>query len=236
MSNDQKQERIIKHQKISTLVYDQLLEQIKAQKWLEGEKLPSENELRQELGVSRISIREAMQKLTALGIVETRQGEGSFVKKVTSNTYSDLMFPMFMINKNSMQEILEYRLVMEVGATKIAAERITEEELVSLETIVVRMEENSGDIKRFAHDDLLFHMEIAKATKNQMIINVSLYMQNLLSVSMEKIVTVLGMKDGKHYHRLILEAFKKGQKKEVVELMHEHVAKTVDRIGELAEL
>lgn len=177
-----------------------------------------------------------MQKLTALGIVETRQGEGSFVRRVTSDTYSDLMFPMFMINKNSLQEILEYRLVMEVGATEIAADRITSEELVDLEAIVVRMEKNEEDIRRFAHDDLLFHMTIAKATKNQMIINVSLFMQDLLSVGMEKIVTVLGMKDGKHYHRLILEAFKNRQKTEVVNLMREHVSKTVDRIGELAEL
>lgn len=236
MAGEGKSTKIIKSQKISTLVYDQLLEQIKDQKWPEGAKLPSENELRKELGVSRISIREAMQKLTALGIVETRQGEGSFVRRVTSDTYSDLMFPMFMINKNSLQEILEYRLVMEVGATEIAADRITSEELVDLEAIVVRMEKNEEDIRRFAHDDLLFHMTIAKATKNQMIINVSLFMQDLLSVGMEKIVTVLGMKDGKHYHRLILEAFKNRQKTEVVNLMREHVSKTVDRIGELAEL
>lgn len=236
MVGESRSMKIIKQQKVSALVYDQLLDQIKAQKWAEGAKLPSENELRVELGVSRISIREAMQKLTALGIVETRQGEGSFVKRVTSDTYSDLMLPMFMINKNSLQEILEYRMVMEVGATEIAADRITKEELVDLEEIVVRMEGNAADIKRFSHDDLLFHMAIAKATKNQMIINVSLFMQGLLSVSMEEIVRVLGMKDGKHYHRLILEAFKNGEKKEVVELMREHVAKTVDRIGELAEL
>jgi len=236
MGGESRSMKIIKQQKVSALVYDQLLKQIKEQKWPEGAKLPSENELRVELGVSRISIREAMQKLTALGIVETRQGEGSFVRRVTSDTYSDLMFPMFMINKNSLQEILEYRLVMEVGATEIAADRITLEELATLEEIVVRMEQNESDIKRFSHDDLLFHMAIAKATKNQMIINVSLFMQDLLSVSMEKIVRVLGMKDGKHYHRLILEAFKSGEKKEVVELMREHVAKTVDRIGELAEL
>ena len=65
--------KVLKQQKVSDQVYDQLLTQIKNNTWSEGEKLPSENELRVQLGVSRISVREAIQKLTAFGIVETRQ-------------------------------------------------------------------------------------------------------------------------------------------------------------------
>ena len=236
MVSGQRTVKIAKQRKVSALVYEELLRQIKERKWAEGEKLPSENELRLEMGVSRISIREAMQKLTALGIVETRQGEGSFLKRVTSDTYKDIMFPMFMINKNSLEEILEYRMVMEVGATEIAAQRITDKELEQLEEIVERMEANDTDIKRFAHDDILFHMAIARATKNQMIINVSLFMQDLLAASMESIVEVLGMHDGKYYHRRILEEFRKGEREQVVQTMREHVAKTVDRVAELAEL
>lgn len=228
--------KIVKQQKVSALVYESLLRQIKERKWEEGEKLPSENELREQFGVSRISVREAMQKLTALGIVETRQGEGSFVKQADSNSYRDMMLPVFMINKNSLEEILEYRTIMEVGATEIAADRITAEEIAELERIVERMEANEDDIERFAHDDILFHMTISKATKNQMIINVSLFMQDLLSASMESIVKTLGMRDGKHYHRLIVEEFKRGSKEGVVQAMREHVAKTVDRVAEIAEL
>ena len=228
--------KIVKSQKVSALVYEQLLDRIKSHKWEEGTKLPSENELRLEMGVSRISIREAMQKLTALGIVETRQGEGSFVKKITSDSYKDILFPVFMINKNSIEEILEYRMVMEVGATEIAATRITKEELAELETIVERMEKNEDNTTVFAHDDLLFHMAIAKATKNKMLINVSYFMQDLLTASMESIVSYLGMRDGKFYHRLILEEFKKGNTAGAAMAMREHVAKTVNRVSELKEL
>lgn len=227
--------KIVKQQKVSAQVYERLLEQVKSRKWAEGEKLPSENDLRQEFGVSRISIREAIQKLTAIGIVETRQGEGSFIKRVTADTYKEFLFPMFMISKNTLQEILEYRLVMEVGATEIAAKRITTEELAELEAIVERMEENDTDVHQFAHDDLQFHIAIAKATKNHMLINVSNFMQDLLSVSMESIVTHLGKHDGRYYHRLILEELKQGRVEEAVKGMREHVARTVDRISELAE-
>lgn len=200
--------KIVRQEKISNQVYEQLLAQIKSNKWKEGAKLPSENEMRQEFGVSRISIREAMQKLKALGIVETRHGEGSFIRRVTSENYRDMLFPMFMIDKNSLQEILEYRMVMEVGATEIAATRITKEECDALEEIVVRMEQNADDIKVFAHDDIQFHMGIAKATKNNMLTNVALFMQDLMNASMESIVTHLGMHDGRYYHRLILEALR----------------------------
>ena len=189
--------KVVKQQKVSAQVYDQLLAQIRNNTWPEGTKLPSENELRLELGVSRISVREALQKLTALGIVETRQGEGSFIGKMTNDSYKDMLVPMFMIDKNSLQEILEYRSIMEVGATEIAARKITAEELGDLEAIVERMEYTGAELKKFARDDLQFHMAIAQATKNKMLINVYLFVHDLLSMSMESIVEHLGMRDGR---------------------------------------
>jgi len=223
----------IKSQKVSDQVYEQLLGQITNRTWKEGSKLPSENELRTLLGVSRISVRAAIHRLTALGLVETRQGEGTFVRKVTADTYSDLMMPMFLVNKNTIKEILEYRLVMEVGAIELAAARITEAELDALEEIVVRMEANTSDIKTFAEDDVRFHVLIAKASKNQMIINVMNFMYDLMDVSMESIVNHLGMHDGKYYHRLILQELRTGNQAAAVNAMREHVAKTVDRINEV---
>ena len=226
----------ITNQKISDQVYEQLLEQIINRTWAVGTKLPSENELRQLLGVSRVSVRTALNRLTALGLVEARQGEGTFVRRVTADTYRDLLLPMFLVNKNTSKEILEYRLVMEVGATELAAQRITETELVKLEEIVARMEANTSDIKAFAEDDLQFHVLIAKASKNQMIINVMNFMHDLMKATMESIVTHLGMHDGKNYHRLILNELKDGHPEKAAQAMREHVAKTVDRISDIPNL
>ncbi|HKM06937.1 MAG TPA: FadR/GntR family transcriptional regulator [Sphaerochaeta sp.] len=225
--------KVLKQQKVSDQVYDQLLTQIKNNTWSEGEKLPSENELRVQLGVSRISVREAIQKLTALGIVETRHGEGSFIKKVTSDNYKDMLFPAFMINKNTLQEILEYRTIMEVGAMGLACDRITEDEIRDLERIVIRMEKNNDNFRKFASDDLAFHNSIARASKNDLIINVSVFVFELMSASMEHIVTTLGMIDGKHFHRLILEKLKQHDRTGAVDAMRAHVEKTVMRIDEI---
>lgn len=225
--------KVVKQKKVSNQVYDQLLTQIKNNTWSEGEKLPSENELRIQLGVSRISVREAFQKLTALGIVETRQGEGSFVKKVTADNYKDMLFPAFMINKNTLNEILEYRSIMEVGAIGLACDRITAEEIQNLERIVTRMEKNNDNYKKFASDDLAFHNAIARASKNDLIINVCVFVFELMAASMEYIVTKLGMIDGKYFHRLILEKLKQHDKEGALQAMSSHVEKTVVRMSEV---
>lgn len=227
--------KVVKQHKVSDQVYEQLLAQIKNNAWSEGEKLPSENELRTQLGVSRISVREAFQKLTALGIVETRHGEGSFVKKVTSDNYKDILFPAFMISDNTLHEILQYRSIMEVGAVGLACDNITEEEIKNLEKIVQRMESNVDNFKKFASDDLAFHNAIAQATKNTLIINVSEFVFELMSASMEHIVTRLGMIDGKYFHRLILEKMKENDKLAAIEAMRAHVEKTVIRMDSIEE-
>ena len=73
----------LKKQDIKEQVFQQLLSKIQSGEWKPGEKLPSENELTKAMGVSRITVREAIQKLVAINLVETYQGKGSFVKMST---------------------------------------------------------------------------------------------------------------------------------------------------------
>lgn len=220
----------VQRRRVQDEVFDQLLDQIKGGVWPVGEKLPSENELRMQLGVSRISVRESIKKLVALGIVETRQGEGSFVRKVSSNSYTDMMMPMFLLEKRTLLEILEYRKVMEVGATEIAVERATQEDIDILEEIVVRMEGDDLDMKEFAKVDLEFHMAISRSTKNDLIINSNNFVRDILMRSMESIVTNLGKTGGRYYHRKILEAIKRRDVTEATQMMREHVVLTIEQM------
>jgi len=115
----------------------------------------------------------------------------------------------------------------------LACERITEDEIRDLEQIVIRMEKNNDNFRKFASDDLAFHNSIARASKNDLIINVSVFVFELMSASMEHIVTTLGMIDGKHFHRLILEKLKQHDRTGAVDAMRAHVEKTVMRIDEI---
>ena len=82
----------LKKQDIKEQVFQQLLSKIQSGEWKPGEKLPSENELTKAMGVSRITVREAIQKLVAINLVETYQGKGSFVKNVNSITPTLTLF------------------------------------------------------------------------------------------------------------------------------------------------
>ena len=215
---------------VRTQVFEQLRDQIIKGAWPPGTKIPSENELTRQLGVSRISIREALQKLVALEILETRQGEGTYVRSMSASIYMSSHYPVLILNRHDLMEILEYRKIMEVGAVEMAVERATEEDLKTLEEIIHKMEEDSDDEKQFAVDDLEFHLTIAKATKNQVIIRVNNIIRDILNVSRKDIVHNLGMHDGLYYHRKILDALKKRDRQKAMALMEEHVLKTITRI------
>ena len=77
----------IKRQSVASQVYEQLKHNIVSGIWTAGEKIPSENQLVKMLGVSRISVREALKQLVSLGLLEARQGEGTFVKQLEADSY-----------------------------------------------------------------------------------------------------------------------------------------------------
>ena len=223
----------VERKSIKNQVFQQLRDQIISGVWAPGSKLPSENELCKQLGVSRVSVREVIHRLAALDIVETRQGEGTFVKKISSAAcLNNVLLPALILGKRDLVEVLEYRKIMEVGAIEMAVENATQEDIDKLEEIMVRMDSDDSEEKRFALDDLVFHMTIARATKNQLIITDNDIIRDILNVSMKDIVHNLGRRDGKYYHHKILDALKRRDKQAAVDLMREHVITTIERIKE----
>lgn len=220
----------VKRKSIKDQVFEQLLTQLTSGSWPPGTKLPSEQELCRQLGVSRISIRDAINRLAVLGFVETRHGEGSFAKEISSSTCMDVLLPALIMGQKDIVQVLEYRKIMEVGAVEMAVERITNSDLAQLEAIVIRMEEDPTDEEQFAHDDFEFHMAIARAAKNPLIISVNEIIRSILSNSMEDIVKNLGRRDGRYYHRKILNAMKRRDKEASMEWMREHIVKTIERV------
>lgn len=211
-------------------VFEKLRNQIIQGVWAPGMKIPSENELTKLLGVSRISVRESLQKLVALGILETRHGEGTFVQSYSPAVHMNSLLPVLILGQKDLLEVLEYRKIMEVGSVEMAVERATEEDIRKLEEIVRCMEADKNDEEAFAADDLAFHLTIAEATGNEVIVRVNNIIKDILSVSMTDIVHNLGMQDGLRYHSLILDALRRRDKEDAKRVMEEHVLRTIDRI------
>jgi GntR family transcriptional regulator, transcriptional repressor for pyruvate dehydrogenase complex len=204
--------------------------------WRPGGRIPSENDLAEGMGVSRVSVREGLQMLVTLGLLETRHGEGTFVREFTGEAYMNGLFPVLALGKTGLFHVLEYRRIMEKGAAAIVAERATEETVRGLEACYATMEACRGDNNAFAIADLDFHLFLAKATGNPLIIKVTDIIRSILTVSMESIVLALGVEDGLIYHKKIIGAIKARDPALAERLMEEHVDRTIRRLRDETDL
>ncbi len=164
----------IKRSKISDEVLNQLKQSILSGEWQPNERLPSESALCEMFQVSRISIRTALHKLEAIGLIETRNGEGTYVREVDS---SCVMLPMLQdlaISPAGILELLEFRESVDRLSCRLAAERGKPEDVEKLEAIYRQMETcaHAGNQEGFTQADVAFHQLIAQMSGNSFIIRV----------------------------------------------------------------
>lgn len=156
----------IKPKKISEEIVKQLRGLIFSGKLQPGEKLPPERELAKSLNVSRPPLREALNTLQGMGIIEIQQGNRSFVRPITTRSIYD---PLVSYSKESPQNILqvfEVRKYLDIGAVSLAAERATPKQIMKLEKLADQLEDALKKGRLGAKPDLDFHMEIVKITGN----------------------------------------------------------------------
>jgi len=154
-------------------VFEQLRDQILRRVWLPGTKIPSENALAEELGVSRVSIRGALQMLASLGLLETQHGGGTYVREYKGEVFLNPLFPMLALEESDVFDVLEYRKIVERGTVGIVVEKADAAAIETLERAYQVMVEQKNNIHGFAMADLEFHLDLAKATKNPIIIKIN---------------------------------------------------------------
>jgi len=134
-----------------------------------GQKLPSERDMAESLGVSRASVREALTALEAIGILDIRPGEGTFVRETSvSTTFAPLAMVLEM-EQNPGGQLMEVRRVLETEMAALAAQRATEEDLNKIETNLNHMK-TATTISQSVEADLRFHFSIAEATHNTILL------------------------------------------------------------------
>jgi GntR family transcriptional repressor for pyruvate dehydrogenase complex len=211
-------------------VFAQIRDQIMDHTWPPGAKIPSEKALAETLGVSRVSIREALHMLASLGLLESRQGEGTYVREYTGTIFLNTLLPSIALDKLDILHVLEYRKIAEKGNVALAVERAGSAEIEELERSLQTMEERKGDPRAFADADLSFHLLVAKATGNPIVMKVNAIIADILKDSMYGIVESLGPRDGLYYHRKILDAIIDRNVPLAENLMEEHVERTIQRL------
>ncbi|MGE5677965.1 MAG: FadR/GntR family transcriptional regulator [Pseudomonadota bacterium] len=220
----------IKKKNISAEVFEQIKDNIISGEWKPGDKIPSENELGNLFGVSRVSIRSAIQRLCVLGLLTTRHGEGTFVSELSPDMHMNSLIPMLALDKTQVIEVLEFRRIIEIESVKLAAQRAQEEDIKELEEIVRMMKENAYDPKKFAEEDSFFHETLVKSSKNTILYKVNTIIRDILLSHQIKIQEIMGPSLALMYHPAILEAVKKGDSELAAKLMAEHIQTTIESV------
>ena len=153
---------------VSQQVFDQLRQQILSGSWKPGDKLPSENELAAQFGVSRVTVRNALQKLSGLGLLETRFGEGSFIRGPEAGAALNQLVPMLYLGRETLRDILTFRRMVEGPICEIACRRATDGEIEQLRQLLGQMERAEADLAAFARLDSQFHELLARLTRSSM--------------------------------------------------------------------
>ncbi|MEV5611436.1 FadR/GntR family transcriptional regulator [Streptomyces sp. NPDC052225] len=149
---------------LSEQVISALRAQISSGEWPVGSRIPTEPELVEQLGVARNTVREAVRALAHNGLLDIRQGSGTYV--VATSELAGVMQRRFA--DADPRHIAELRSTLESSAAKLAAQRRTERDLKQLDALLVRREEawDSGDTEAFVAADTTFHLAVVAASHN----------------------------------------------------------------------
>ena len=157
----------VKRYPLSKQVADKLEAMIENGEFAVGEKINTEVELMEIFSVSRNTIREAIQSLTSAGVLEVRQGDGTYVR--SSNRFNANMSMKYA--RESLEDINEARKCFEITIARLASLRRTDNDLFAIKAALVKRSEIRDDAKENTKADMEFHMEIAKACHNRILID-----------------------------------------------------------------
>lgn len=134
--------------------------------WKTGDLLPSEKDLASQFGVGRSTIREAVKSLAVMGVIESRAGEGSFLRQPSSETLAGAMMWGLLLSERNLDDLLEARILIEVECCSKAAENRSDDVPPRLYRIVEDMKNHFSDYSRFMALDNDFHVLLARSAGN----------------------------------------------------------------------
>ena len=213
---------------VTNAVFEQLLSNITEGHWKPGEKLPSENELVEALGISRGSVRDAIKRLVGMGMLVVRRGAGTYVNEVTPSTYFDNLLPIMLVERPEYLDVQEYRLMVEPPSARIAAVTATEAEIQAMRDSVARQRELVGHPREFGREDANFHHLVAQCTRNSLIAKINGLIGDIMESVLQQAIVVAGYEGGPSYHQRILDCIARRDPEAAEAMMHEHISKNIE--------
>ena len=211
-----------------TNVVDQILSYLKSNistgVWKPGEKIDSELNLVEQLHVSRASVHNAIQQLIALGVLESFQGKGTYVKSIPA---AEIQNRLESITKNgTMHKLIEFRLIIEVGVCRQIAAQISENTINEMAACLEGMKRNKQELKKFVKYDIQFHRALLQATRNEIIVqSIDIIRDEMQRQSLIH-ATIESEEEAIKYHERIVHCLRTGDSDGAVEAMYKHLQST----------
>jgi GntR family transcriptional repressor for pyruvate dehydrogenase complex len=224
----------------SSRLYEQIVQQIEESilsgALKPGDQLPAERELANRFGVSRTAVREAVKALREKGLVESYSGKGTFVTNGTSQVIRQSLDLMTRIGQpEGLAHLVDLRQILEPEIAALAAGRIDGQLLTTMRDAVATMDRSLHDPDRYIEADLDFHLALAEAVDNPLILSLLDSVVGLLRKQRVRIFGVDGGPEhGQFHHKRILEAIERHDADGARELMRAHL-KQVSQDSSAAE-
>jgi GntR family transcriptional repressor for pyruvate dehydrogenase complex len=215
----------VSKQSIPDSVSKQIQQLIAKRKLKAGDKLPSQRDLAEQLGVGRPAIREALKRLEAMGIVKVQHGKSSTIEKVDLSTIMGNVSNLLELAPIDVLQLLEAKEIIEFKCSELASQRATEKDLIEMKGYLEEMEKNKKNPKVHAEADYLFHFTIVKAADNPFIIEIMKVLGKMIEKAIEETAIeddLIGRERAMRYHRSLYRAIRQKDGKKAAEVLHKH--------------
>jgi len=214
-------------------VTEQLLSLIRDGHLKQGDSLPSERELMEQLKVGRSSVREALRSLATMRVIEIRPGRGAFVRDPGLQDLVPSEALRALIKRQAMMEIVEAREVLEVEMAAMAVERATEEDLEKIRAILDEMEVALDDVEKSLALNAEFHLAIAEAAHNQVLLTMLQSVKDYLEEKLRDLSQdPADLRRSLEGHKLIYESIRSGEREKAALSMREHLSVVRQQVDE----
>ncbi len=213
-----------------------LLDMIREKALRPGDQLPPERELAAMMGVSRPSLREALRALALMNVLDIRQGSGTYVSSLDTSLLIEHLDFVFSLDDSTYLELFEARKVLEAGIVALAAKKVTDKEINTLQEIVTRSTEDINDLEAFLLNDRELHEAITHVADNPILTRFMVSLSKLGLASRSRTVRIPGVAEQTiEDHQCIVAALRDRDPEQAKTAMLEHLSNVERRLRKSLE-
>ena len=188
----------------SEIAYDYIVDQIRSGIWKPGDKIATEVQLVESIGVRRVAVREAIERLVTMSVLNKVRGSGTYVEQ--KDNMSFMSAAILGADADYMLKILEFRKMFDSYNVELFLKYATDEEIELLKQNYQEMVDMKDNMQKFRAIDQRFHDIIAIGTRNPMIIQISKTFTDIFEANQDQMYHKIGPQNAIYYHGKMLEA------------------------------